>query len=158
MACESENQRDKAYNKINQMIKNDSMLQSNSRGLYMDSVIRECEAFIGKYPKDSMVEFLLLQTSNYQVTQQRYRLSLVQLDKLIRVYPSSKYIPTALFLKGEILNANLKDKEKAKQVWAELINRFPKNVWSEQASILLQNIDVESDEELFKRIVKDKGN
>jgi TolA-binding protein len=121
-------------------------------------VIRECEAFIGKYPKDSMVEFLLLQTSNYQVTQQRYRLSLVQLDKLIRVYPSSKYIPTALFLKGEILNANLKDKEKAKQVWAELINRFPKNVWSEQASILLQNIDVESDEELFKRIVKDKGN
>lgn len=158
MACESESQRDKAYSKINQMIKNDSMLQSSKRGLYMDSLINECESFIAMYPKDSMVDFLLLQTANYQVTQQRYRLSLVQLDKLIRVHSTSKFIPYAMFLKGEILNTNLKDKEKAKTVWTELIKKFPKDTWSEQAAILLQNIDVESDEELFKRLVKDKGN
>jgi TolA-binding protein len=63
-----------------------------------------------------------------------------------------------MFLKGEILNTNLKDKEKAKTVWTELIKKFPKDTWSEPAAILLQNIDVESDEELFKRLVKDKGN
>lgn len=154
--CHSENPRDTAYNKILAFQKSDSMSLSENRGLYMDSLIRACEKFIVNYPKDSMADDLLFSTSTYQATQQRFRLALVQIDKLLNNYPQSKHIAAAMFIKGEILSSNLGEKVEAKRIWEDLIAKYPKDVWAEQATLSIPMLSDTSIEQQFQRIVKGK--
>lgn len=137
------------------MMNSDSMAKSNDRGTYMDSLIKLCEEFVTAYPADSMADFVMLQTANFQITQQRYRLALLQIGKLEKIYPNSKYLPAALYLKGDIYNSFLNNTDEAIKTWDNLIQRFPGDTWTEQAR-QMKALAGMTPEEMLKAIMSKK--
>lgn len=137
------------------MMNSDSMAKSNDRGAYMDSLIKLCEEFVSAYPSDSSADFVLLQTANYQITQQRYRLALLQIGKLEKIYPKSKYLPAALYLKGDIYNSFLNNTAEALKIWDDLIQRYPGDSWADQAK-QMKDLAGMTPEEMLKTIMSKK--
>lgn len=152
-ACGSEHTRDKDFDRIRSMMHSDSMAVSNDRGAYMDSLITLCEAFVKSYPNDTAADFILLQTTNFQITQQRYRLALLQIDKLEKIYPNSKYLPAAGYLKGDIYNTFLNNPSEAIKIWDEVIRKFPGDLWANQAK-QMKDLAGMSPEDMLKSIMQ----
>jgi|SRR5690554_2987505 len=79
-------------------------------------------------------------------------------DKILAEYPDYEKNPEVAFLLAFTYDEDMKQPERAKEAYEELIEKFPDDMWAEQASARLENID-KSDEELIQSFLeKNKAN
>jgi tetratricopeptide (TPR) repeat protein len=112
-----------------------------------------CEAYAIGLPKSEMSPEYLYRAGEMARTLNTYNKALSIFDWIIDKYPNYDKTPTTIFLKGFMLENELKNKEAAKVVYNEFLAKFPKNDLADDVSFLLENID-KTNEELRDMIDK----
>ena len=74
-------------------------------------------------------------------------------DKILADYPSYERNPEVAFLLAFTYDEDMKQPERAKEAYEELIEKYPGDLWAEQAAARLESID-KSDEELIKSFME----
>lgn len=74
-------------------------------------------------------------------------------DKILADYPGYERNPEVAFLLAFTYDEDLKQPERAREAYEELLERYPDDMWAEQATARLENID-KSDDELIKSFME----
>lgn len=77
-------------------------------------------------------------------------------DKILSDYPNFERNPEVAFLMAFTYDEDLNQKDRAKEAYQEVIEKFPGDKWAEQASARLKTIDM-TDEELIQSFMKKDG-
>lgn len=78
-------------------------------------------------------------------------------DWIIDKYPQYERAPTALFMKGFILENELQNQEKAREVYRTFLEKYPAHDLADDVQFLLDNLG-KSNEEILEMIEQNKGN
>jgi outer membrane protein assembly factor BamD (BamD/ComL family) len=119
--------------------------------------LKEYQAFIEKYPKDSM-------TCNYLYMSAQLSKSINLFGEAVRkyktfadTYKDDDRAPKAAFMVGMIYETDLKDTLKAKEAYQEFIEKYPNNELVDDAQFLIQNLSLTDDELIEMLEAKSKG-
>jgi outer membrane protein assembly factor BamD (BamD/ComL family) len=84
-------------------------------------------SFADRYPEDSNASEYLFKSADLALGIQRASMALESLRILIERYPQSDKASSALFMQAFIHETVLKDNEKAKELFLEFIEKYPKH-------------------------------
>ena len=110
-----------------------------------------CEAYALVYPNNPNSPANLFKAAEVAKSLRTFPKSLSLYDWIIEDYPDYEKTATALFLKGFIIENNLGDDEKAREVYNEFIKRFPSHELVDDVQFLLENLG-KTDEEILEMI------
>jgi len=114
-----------------------------------------CEAYALGYPDSEMAPEYLYRAGEMARTVKTYPKALSIYNWINDAYPSYEKSATAMFLKGFMLENEIRDKETARSVYKEFLEKYPENDLVDDVKFLLSNID-KSDEEIMK-IIEENG-
>lgn len=120
-----------------------------------DSLIAQYENFVQAFPSDTFVGICLQRVSALHLRLSRYEKAIDALERMAKLSPNSKQIPFIKFQEGMIYQTNLGQLGKAKEIFNEIILKYPQSTWAEQSKIMVQS-NATNDMELFKEQVINK--
>jgi len=115
-----------------------------------------CEAYAIGLPNDENSPTYLYRAAEIARTLKTYQKALSIFDWIEEKYPEYEKTPTIVFLKGFMLENELKNKEAAKEVYNSFLTKYPNSDLVDDVNFLLENID-KSDEEIMKMIDEKSG-
>ena len=110
-----------------------------------------CEAYALVFPNNPNSPANLFKAAEVAKSLRTFPKSLTLYDWIIEDYPDYEKTATSLFLKGFIIENNLGDDEKARQVYNEFVKRFPSHELVDDVQFLLENLG-KTDEEILEMI------
>ena len=113
--------------------------------------VNDCEAFALIAPKDSLSPEYLFKAGEVAHTIKSYDKTFELYDWILEKYPDYKKTPTALFLKGYILDNELKKYKDAEKIYNEFLQRYPDSDLVDDVKTLKQYMG-KSDEEILNMI------
>lgn len=119
------------------------------------SYVDACEAYALAYPGTAKAPEYLYKGTEVSRTLRTFNKSLTMYDWILKDYPQYEKAPTAMFLKGFIVENELKNDELAKTVYQEFLQRYPDHQLVDDVNFLLENVG-KSDEEIMKMIEQNK--
>lgn len=114
-----------------------------------------CEAFALAYPTDSEAPMYLYRGAEMARTLRTFTKALSIYDWIEEKYPDFEKTPTTMFLKGFMLENDLNNKQKAKEVYNTFLAKYPNHDLADDIKFLIQNID-KSDKEIMEMIESKK--
>ena len=126
-------------------------INRNAALRYVDA----CEAYALVYPNAPDAPNQLYKAAEIAKTIQTYPKLLSIYDWVIEKYPNFDKTPTMYFLKGFVLENDLKNDVEAKKVYEEFIVKFPNHELRDDIDFLLEHLG-KSDEEI-RRIIEEKN-
>ena len=78
-------------------------------------------------------------------------------DWILEKYPNYEKAPTSLFLKGFIIENNIKDDVMAKEIYNKFLSDYPKHDLADDVQFLIDNLG-KSDQEILEMIESKKKN
>ncbi len=130
---------------------NKTAINNEAAQTYVDA----CEAYALGNPNSVAAPEFLYRASEVSRTLRSYSKTLSIYDWILDSYPDYEKSATALFLKGFILDNDLKNIEAAKNTYNEFLQKFPNNALADDVQFLIENIG-KSDEEIMKTIEANK--
>jgi len=124
--------------------------------LFSREYVNACEAFVLVLPSRANAPRYLFNAAEVSRTLKTFDKTLYLYDWIIEKYPKYEKAPTALFLKGFILENELNNKEKAIETYREFLQKYPSNELADDVQFLLDNIG-KSNEEILEMIEKKQG-
>jgi tetratricopeptide (TPR) repeat protein len=112
-------------------------------------LMRSCLEFVDAFPADNRCADYLFTAARAAGGLGQHEKSLSLLNRIKKGYNGYSKMPEVYFLYAFILDEDLEDKEKAKEAYMELINKFPDDPLSIQSGLLLDQLYM-SDEELIE--------
>lgn len=122
-------------------------INRNAAMKYVDA----CEAYALGYPGKENTPEILFKSAEVAKSIRTFPKSLALYDWIIEKYPSYEKAPTALFLKGFIIENNLKDDVKAKEIYDQFLAKYPSHDLADDVQFLIENIG-KTDEEILQMI------
>jgi len=119
------------------------------------SYVDACEAYALAYPGTKEAPEYLYKGTEVSRTLRTFSKSLSMYDWILDQYPQFEKAPTAMFLKGFIIENELKNDEMAKGVYNEFLTRYPDHQLKDDVQFLLDNVG-KTDEEIMEMIEKNK--
>jgi len=119
------------------------------------SYVDACEAFALAYPGTPEAPEYLYKGTEVSRTLRTFSKSLSMYDWILDQYPQYEKAPTAMFLKGFIIENELKNDEMAKDVYSNFLKRYPDHQLKDDVQFLLENVG-KTDEEIMKMIEENK--
>ena len=119
------------------------------------SYVDACEAYALAYPATKEAPEFLYKGTEVSRTLRTFTKSLTMYDWIIDQYPQYEKAPTAMFLKGFIIENELNNDEAAKEVYRTFISKYPDHQLKDDVQFLLDNVG-KSDEEIMEMIEKNK--
>jgi tetratricopeptide (TPR) repeat protein len=113
-------------------------------------LLRSCTEFADNFPEDERCADYLFIASRAAGGLGQYNKSLSILDRIKKGYNGYAKMPEVYFLYAFTLDEDLDQKEKAKEAYMELINKFPGDPLSIQSALLMDQLYL-SDEELIEK-------
>jgi TolA-binding protein len=113
-----------------------------------------CEAYALAYDDDKASGYLY-KASEMSRTVRTFPKTLSIYDWILQDYPDSEKAASSLFLKGFILENDLKNLDLAKTCYQQFLDKYPDHQLADDVKFLLENIG-KSDEEIYKIIEKNK--
>jgi len=110
-----------------------------------------CEAYAIGFPNNDMAPEYLYRAAEMARTLKTYPKALSIFDWIEEKYPNYEKTATTVFLKGFMLENELKNKEAARDVYNRFLVTYPKSDLADDVQFLLDNID-KTDEEIMKMI------
>jgi len=110
-----------------------------------------CEAYALAFPKSEEAPANLFKAAEVAKSLRTFPKSLTIYDWIIDKYPNYEKTPTAFFLKGFIIENNLKDDDKAREVYNAFIEKYPDHELKDDVQFLLENLG-KTDEEILQMI------
>lgn len=127
-------------------------INRNAALKYVDA----CEAYALVYPNAPDAPNQLYKAAEIAKTIQTLPKLLSIYDWVIERYPDFEKTPTMYFLKGFVLENDLKNDAEAKKVYEEFIAKFPNHELRDDIDFLLEHLG-KSDEEIRKIIESKSG-
>ncbi len=121
------------------------------------SYVDACEAFALAYPGTKEAPEFLYKGTEVSRTLRTFSKSLSMYDWIIDQYPQYDKAPTAMFLKGFIIENELNNDEMAKEVYNSFLSKYPDHQLKDDVQFLLDNVG-KTDEEIMEMIEKNKKN
>jgi tetratricopeptide (TPR) repeat protein len=110
-----------------------------------------CEAYALAYPESTAAPEFLFKAAEVAKSIQTFPKSLSIYDWLIDKYPNYDKTPTAMFLKGFIIENNLGNDSLALVSYKEFMAKYPNDDLVDDAEFLIQNLG-KTDEEILQMI------
>ncbi len=125
-------------------------INRNAALRYVDA----CEAYALSYPETEDAASHLFRAAEIAKSIQTFPKLMSLYDWIIDRYPNYEKTPTTLFLKGFVLENDLKNDEKAKEVYDHFIATYPNHELRDDVEFLLENLG-KTDEEI-RQIIEAK--
>ncbi len=116
--------------------------------------VNACEAYALAYNDKKSPEYLY-KASEVARSLTTYRKSLSLFDWIIEQYPDYEKTPTCLFLKGFVIENELKNEELARASYELFLEKYPTNELADDVKFLLENLG-KTDEEMLKMIEENR--
>ncbi len=114
-----------------------------------------CESYALVYSNDTLSADYLFKAAEITRALKSYGKTISLYDWITTYYPNHKHAPMALFLKGFLLENDLKNPDKAKEIYQSFIDRYPNNAMVNDVKFLISNIG-KSDKQIIDEIEKSK--
>jgi predicted Zn-dependent protease len=98
-----------------------------------DEALNRLNAMLVKFPGHSLTDEIYWQESRILRRRGEFSTAVEKLDKIIAGYPDGIYADEAFFTKAQIFEDNLKDKEKAMEIYKEFLVKYPGSLYSAEA-------------------------
>lgn len=85
------------------------------------------------FPQNSLVDDILFRKAKIETERQNYKLAAEYLEKIVNDFSYDLLGDDAQFMLAELYNYNLGDQEKAKNLYREILTRFPGSVFIEES-------------------------
>lgn len=119
------------------------------------SYVDACEAYALAFPNTVKAPEYLYKGTEVSRTLKTFTKSLTMYDWILDKYPQYEKAPTAMFLKGFIIENELNNAEVAKKVYEDFLVRYPDSPLKDDVNFLLENVG-KSDEEIMKVIEQNR--
>lgn len=106
----------------------------------MDEAIAAYEAFAKASPNDKKAPEYLMKAAELQKNQLKLKEAMETYDHIISDFSSSPKAPAALFMKGFILENDMKDPEAAKVIYKDFLAKYPNDELADDVTFSLNNI------------------
>lgn len=117
---------------------------------YSQELLLKTVEFADNYPGDEQSPDFLFMAARAANGLGQYTKSIKILNRIIRKYDHYDRLVEVYFLKAFTYDEDLNKKAEAKQVYVEIMQKFPKDPLAKESEILLENLYL-SDEELIKK-------
>jgi len=94
---------------------------------FYDKAVSQYQKLLEKYPKTQLELMALKYTARCYTLQSKWKEGIETLDKIIDKYPQTSDAYEALRAQATIFEQKLNQKNKAKEVYSEILTRFPNN-------------------------------
>ncbi len=108
------------------------------------------------YPDDSITPDYLFKAGEIATAIQQYPQALANYQLITKKYPNYKLGEESLFLQAALLDNFLNDDTKAKVIYEQLIQTYPKSTYVNDAKAAINNLG-KTDEQLIKEFQKKNG-
>lgn len=112
-----------------------------------------CESYALAFPSDSLSPSYLFKAAEMSRAMQSYGKTISLYDWISTYYSEDKNAPMALFLKGFLLENDLKKPEKAKEIYESFMQKYPNHAMAKDVNFLIENLG-KSDKEIMEKIDK----
>lgn len=112
-----------------------------------------CESYALAFPNDSLSASYLFKAAEMSRAMQSYGKTISLYDWISTYYSEDKNAPMALFLKGFLLENDLKKPEKAKEIYESFMQKYPNHAMAKDVNFLIENLG-KSDKEIMEKIDK----
>jgi len=116
--------------------------------------VNACEAYALAYDDDKAPEYLY-KAAEIARSLRTFPKTLSLYDWIIDSYPSYEKTPTALFLKGFVIENELKNEDLARETYKQFLTKYPSHDLADDVQFLLDNLG-KSNEEILELIEKNK--
>lgn len=114
--------------------------------------VNACEAYGLSYPENGDVTAdNLFKAAEVAKSIRTFPKSLSLYDWILDKYPNYTKAPTSLFLKGFIIENNLKDDVNAREIYDQFLAKYPKHDLADDVEFLIDNLG-KSDQEILEMI------
>ncbi len=113
--------------------------------------IDAAEAFALSNPMDSLVPKFLYSAAEVARHQRDLNKALNLYDWVLESYPAHPLAPNVLFIKGFIIEQDLKQTEEARLIYQEFLDKYPDHEMASSAKFLLDNLG-KSEQEILEMI------
>jgi len=118
--------------------------------------VNACEAYGLAYPGNTeKTPDYLFKAAEVAKSIRTFPKSLSIYDWILDKYPNYEKTPTSLFLKGFIIENNLKDDKMAKDIYNEFLSKYPKHDLADDVEFLIANLG-KTDQEILEMIESKK--
>ena len=120
--------------------------------------VNACEAYAIAFPDNLKVTpDNLFKAAEVAKSIRTFPKSLSIYDWILEKYPNYEKAPTSLFLKGFIIENNIKDDVMAKEIYNKFLSDYPKHDLADDVQFLIDNLG-KSDQEILEMIESKKKN
>lgn len=124
-------------------------MDQNAKAYSQKLLVKTIE-FADNYPGDEQSPYFLFMAARAANGLGQYTKSIKIINRIISKYDNYDRLVEVYFLKAFTYDEDLKQKAEAKNVYVEIIQKFPKDPLAKEAEILLENLYL-SDEEIIKK-------
>lgn len=118
-----------------------------------NELIKLYEQYASNYPDDSNSIKYLFRSAEICSNIGKAEESVIIIDKIIKTYPEDKLIPIVMHYKGFLYEERIKDLDKAKKSYEDLIKAFPNSDLAVSAQACIDNLG-KTDLEIIKEFEK----
>ena len=105
--------------------------------------------FADKYPEDPRSPEFLFKAADISMNLNRPAPTIALFDNVLERYPDYEKAPTALFLKGFVLEDQMQNYEEARKVYELFLEKYPDSDFADDAEMSLKNLG-KTPEELIR--------
>lgn len=92
------------------------------------------------YPYHTLVDDILFRKAKIEIEHQNYKLAAEHLEKIYADFSYDLLGDDALFMLANLYNNNLGEQEKAKDLYKEMLTRFPGSIYIDESRILYREL------------------
>ncbi len=103
-------------------------------------LVKLYDAYASNWPKDSAAPTALYKAAEMSINLSKGNEAIVYFDRVIKEYPDYSRVPEAYFLKGFVYEVTLMNLGKAREAYAEFIQRYPNHELTDDAQASMNNL------------------
>lgn len=145
LSCGSGNEREKAQNVIKQMELSTFDYTQTINAQKADSLVNMYSSYVNRFPEDTLCASYLFRAADILANRNKCMESVAMYERLIRDYPSSRYVEESYFLRGVVYSQVCLNKDKSRECFNEFISKYPQSRLVDDANGLMM-MDTLSDE------------
>lgn len=121
------------------------------------AALKAYENFVSQFPKDDLSPDFLFKSAEISTSSKQFDKALNYYKQIIAQYPNYKLIQESYFLQASLLDNYMERDGQAKMVYEELIEKFPKSNYANDAKAAIANLGL-TDKELIEEFKKKNNN
>jgi TolA-binding protein len=151
VACKRKTPQEIQIDKINELVKKaypDSLKGINKKEVF--HLMKAYAEYSEKFRTDTLAPQYLFKAGETAMNIQMGGQAITYFNDVITSFPDYPKVPEALFLTAFVLETQMNNKNKAKEVYQQFIDKYPNHNLARDAKVSIENMDIPLDELIKK--------